>query len=242
MKKNKKSTDAILKDIFDPIAWQEVSEPLQANRIEKILKEEPVVASPTTDKILTAPRLTQDVSGAGSLSLRTLILWVAVGLLLAGAAVGAGCISAKQAVLRMQKSVIAEQKKLAAFQKQRLSEKNSLGRLKERVSAVMRQRQSAAATVNFIQPTWIPAAKSTPLYGVLSRMRHDSVWFESVYLKNKKILIRGFALDQVSLLKWVNGMNSQPHFKNSRLFSLEDLRSSAGRELYFFEVYTDVRV
>ncbi len=114
-------------------------------------------------------------------------------------------------------------------------------RLKHQIAETVRERQVLNGTMNFLSAAPASQSKWAPHLAALGRLRRDGVWFERITLKNKKLMVKGFAFDQVAVIRFTTALNQTRLFKAANVVTMDETRDGSGQRIYSFEVYANVR-
>ena len=77
-----------------------------------------------------------------------------------------------------------------------------------------------------------------PWVSELAKLRPEGLWFEKFSIKNQNLIVRGYALEQSQVLRFVEALNSSGKFKRAGVQSLYPVKPSEN-SLASFEVYAD---
>ena len=214
MKKRTKTTDSILRDIFDPLMREEEKSahplpsfvraqtedpaPIPENRIEAWVQEE-IEPQPLIIETPTAPeekKIPQD-------SHRFVVafaLFVFVGLsFLLGY------------FLYAQNYQIQQKRTLV--------------------------KTAATSRVSVSGPS-----QPDPVLLRLNTIAHQGITFGKYSVKNKKLFLTGSVSNQALLVKFLNLMNQSAYFKNAKISSIEEIKTGSWRKLFNFRFYADVTI
>ena len=75
----------------------------------------------------------------------------------------------------------------------------------------------------------------------LDGIPRQGVSFKMFYAKNQKLMINGAVSDQSALVKFINAMNRSPRYKNAKITSMTAASGALGKKNYEFQVYADIR-
>ncbi len=217
MKKNKKTTDSILKDIFDPIqaAQEKATHPLTdfstptaqpVNRVKPWIEEAPIVVEslPIVEAVLPIPevsRLIEEITAASPIqqtqddsekSIRVLNFIAVI--------VGVAALAAALLIL-----------------------------------GLLWQAANREA-----RPPKISTAVTNPVLLKIDRLNHEGIRFKNHSIKNNKLMLRGFAAKQSFVVQFVAAINHSSYFKNALISSMQEVRTGTSVKNYEFQIYADV--
>ena len=202
MRKHKKTTDAVLRDIFDPVhsADEKSAHPLEnftGNKIESLVEEKPVKVSPEIfrEPVVQAAPAASEIHAPAQVSKIPVIPAVIFVLVFMALLFGFLIYSQNQQI---------------------------------------RLKQATAKSVTTV-------SKPDPVLSQIDLLNHRGVSFKNYFVKNKKLMLRGFAADQAVLASFLNSMNNSPYFKHATLSSIQFLDNGLWKQKsYAFQIYADI--
>lgn len=101
----------------------------------------------------------------------------------------------------------------------------------------------------YIQNRQIEKARSSktaptsvhPAMTRLSQIDHPGITFKSYSVKNRKLSVKGAASSQAHLVKFLNGINGSPYFTNAIIASIVEAPSTNRKRTFNYQIYTDIR-
>ncbi len=85
------------------------------------------------------------------------------------------------------------------------------------------------------------AAQPHPALLRLNSIGHPGVSFSGYSVKNKKFLVKGTVTSQALLVQFLNSINSSPYFGNAIISSIAATGPKGRQNNYSFQIYADIR-
>ncbi len=80
-----------------------------------------------------------------------------------------------------------------------------------------------------------------PILVKIDQLGHEGIRFKNYSVKNSKLMLRGFVANQSFLVKFVNVMNASPYFRNTWISSVQESKTKTYQKFYEFQIYADIR-
>ena len=80
-----------------------------------------------------------------------------------------------------------------------------------------------------------------PVLVKIDQLGHEGIRFKNYSVKNNKLMLRGFVPNQALLVKFINSMNASPYFKKTWISSIQEAKVSTYQKFYEFQIYADIR-
>lgn len=270
MKKPKKTTDSILKDIFDPIhqAEEASAHPLAdltvsaspndaealknsilssvpVNRVEPFIEEKPeeIVAALPVIEELAAPVVET------AASVEEIVVPAEEQVL-----------PVREVPLLVAMTPIPEEKIVPVTKEiSSIVSASSSGTKVLNIAAVIAGILALVAALLILGVIWRgqttkPAVKSAapaipaqaplaphPVLVKIDQIGHEGIRFKNYSVKGNKFMLRGFVTDQTAITRFVKTLNNSSYFRNASLTSIQAAGSGAGQKIYEFQLYADIR-